>query len=140
MARILTDLGEEFTLKNNMEGVAVIVGLYNDSTDTITDTDDLAQVTTEPSDGNYTRQSATLTLTDDGDWAAVTSAQTSFDVTSTTGNVDSYFVVANFQATDTGDGTANDHLIGTGALSQSRDLSQIDTLNISAGNIGVKLT
>jgi hypothetical protein len=141
MAALLTDLGEEYVLETALSGVTVTIGLYNDSTDSISDTDDLAQITTEPSDGNYARQTATIELADvSGDWTARTAAQVSFDVTSTTGTVDSYFIMVSFTADDTGDSGDNDHLIATGALSQSRDLSQIDTLNIAAGSIGFSIS
>jgi len=141
MSHILTDLGEEWTLETALEGVSVTIGLYNDGTDAIGDTDDLGAITTEPSDGNYARQSASLTLADEsGDWAAETSSDVSFDTTDTTGTVDGYFIVANFTADDTGDSGANDHLVATGALSQDRDLSQIDTLTISAGSMGFSVT
>jgi hypothetical protein len=141
MAALLTDLGEEYVLETALSGVTVTIGLYNDSTDSISDTDDLSAITTEPSDGNYARQTATIELADvSGDWTARTAAQVSFDVTSTTGTVDSYFIMVSFTADDTGDSGDNDHLIATGALSQSRDLSQIDTLNIAAGSIGFSIS
>jgi hypothetical protein len=141
MSHILTDLGEEWVLETALEGVSVTIGLYNDGTDSIGDTDDLSALTSEPSDGNYARQSASLTLADEsGDWAAKTGSDVTFDVTNTTGTVDSYFIVANFTADDTGDSGANDHLVSTGELSQNRDLSQIDTLTISAGSMGILLT
>jgi hypothetical protein len=140
MAALLTDLGEEWTLETALEGASISVGLYNDSTDAISDANDLADITTEPSGAAYSRQSTTLTMTDGGDWQVETSAQVSFDTSDSSQNVDSYFLVANFQADDTGDGSATDHLIATGALSQSRDLSQIDTLNIAAGSAGFSLS
>lgn len=137
MAHILTDLGEEYTLETALEGVSLTVGLYDDSTDSIGDTDDVDDITSEPSDGNYSRQSMTGTLTDtDGDWQIENDGELTFDVTDTTGTVDSYFIIANFQADDTSDTEDEDHLVATGALSQSRDLSQIDTLTISAGSVG----
>ncbi len=141
MSHVLTDLGEEWTLETALEGASVTIGLYDDSTDAIGDTQDVGDITTEPSDGNYARQSATLTLVDEsGDWAAETDAQVSFDVTDTTGTVDSYFILATFTADDTGDSGDNTHLVATGALGQSRDLSQLDTLNLAAGSVGVKIT
>lgn len=141
MAAILTDLGEEYVLETALAGVTITIGLYNDTTDAITDTEDLLDITTEPSDGNYARQTGTIELADvSGDWTARTAAQVSFDVTSTTGTVDSYFIMVSFQADDTSDGAPTDHLIATGALSQSRDLSQIDTLNIAAGSIGFSIS
>ncbi len=141
MAALLTDLGEEYVLETALAGVTVTIGLYNDSTDAISDTDDLDALTSEPTDGNYARQTDTVELADvSGDWTARTSAEVSFDVTNTTGTVDSYFIMVSFQADDTGDSAAADHLIATGALSQSRDLSQIDTLNIAAGSIGFSIS
>jgi hypothetical protein len=142
MAAVLTDLGEEWTLKNNADGASLTVGLYNDSTDSISDANDIADITTEPSDGNYARQTGVAFSARDvsGDWQMDNDSQVSFDVTSTTGTVDSYFIIANFQADDTGDGASTDHLIVTGALSQSYDLSNIDTLNINANTMGFSLT
>lgn len=139
MAAILTDLGEEWMVKTNLDTASVDVGLYNDSTDTISDTDDVGAITTEPSDGNYTRQTGVALSASDisGDWGVDNDSQISFDVTNTTGTVDSYFFVANFQASDTSDSTATDHLVLTGSLSQSYDLSNVDTLDISAGTSGV---
>ena len=141
MAAILNDLGEEWLVKHNADGVTLDVGLYDDSTDAISDPDDLGAITTEPTSGNYARQTGeSFSASDiDGDWGFENDNQISYDVTNTTETVDSYFIVANFQAEDTNDSAAEDHLIATGALSQSRDLSQIDTLNISAGGTGVKV-
>lgn len=142
MASLLTDVGEEYTLKTALEGVTLSVGLYNDATDSISDTDDIASLTTEPGGAAYARQSDTFSLIDNGsgDWQLDNDAQLTFDTTDSSNTVDSYFIVASFQASDTGDGGATDHMIATGALSQSRDLSQIDTLNIDAGSAGFSLT
>lgn len=142
MAAILTDLGEEWLMKNNLDAVSVDVGLYNDATDSITDSEDLADITTEPSDGNYTRQTGEALSASDisGDWGVDNDSQISFDVTNTTGTVDSYFFVANFTAVDTSDGGDTDHLVLTGSLSQSYDLSNVDTLDISAGTAGVTVS
>jgi hypothetical protein len=139
MAAILTDLGEEWMITNDLDAASVDVGLYNDATDSIGDTDDLAALTSEPSDGNYTRQSGEAVSASDisGDWGVDNDSVITFDVTNTTGTVDSYFFVANFQANDTADGSATDHLVLTGSLSQSYDLSNLDTLEISAGTSGV---
>lgn len=139
MAAILTDLGEEWMITNNLDSASVDVGLYNDSTDAIEDSDDLSALTSEPSDGNYTRQSGEAVSATDisGDWGIDNDGVVTFDVTNTTGTVDSYFFVANFQANDTDDGSATDHLVLTGSLSQSYDLSNLDTLEVSAGTAGV---
>ena len=139
MANLLTDLGEEFALETALEGASVKVALYNDSTDAIGDTDDVAALTTEPTAGNYTRQNGSLTLQKSGgDWQAVLAASVTFDVSGTNDTVDSWALIANFQADDTGDSQANDHLITTGALSQTYDLSYLDSLQVS--NAGFKVT
>lgn len=141
MSAILTDLGEEWLVKNNADSASLDVGLYDDSTDSISDTEDIGDITTEPSDGNYSRQTGIAMSASDlsGDWGFDNDSTISYDVTNTTGTVDSYFIVANFQASDTGDGSANDHLIVTGSLSQSYDLSNLDTLDISSGGVGASV-
>lgn len=141
MSFILTDLGEEYYAKFDVGASALDLGLYNDGTDAISDPDDLGAITTEPGGSAYARQSTAVTVTDlSGDWGFDNDNEESFDTSDSSQTVDGYFFVANFQASDTGDSTAQDHLIATGALSQSRNLSDIDTLKISAGGIGVKVS
>lgn len=140
MSFILTDLGEEYYAKNDVGAADLDTGLYEDNTDTIGDTDDLAAISTEPGGSAYARQNTPVTVADlSGDWGFDNDNEESFDTSDSSQSVDGYFFVANFQASDTGDSSANDHLIATGALSQSRNLSDIDTLKISAGGIGVKV-
>lgn len=137
MGHILTDVGEEYTVKTALDGVTLDIGVYNDATDNITDSEDLADITTEPSDGNYVRKSVGFTASDiSGNWGIDSDTDVVFDMTDTTGTVDSYFVVANFTATDTGDAGATDHLVVTGQLSQSYDLSQLTELTLTSGGIG----
>jgi hypothetical protein len=141
MAAILTDLGEEYVLETALNGVTLTVGLYNDSTDAISDTDDLTAITTEPAGASYARQSDTFSLTDSsGDWQLDNDTKLTFDTSDSSQTVDSYFIVANFQADDTGDGSATDHLICTGALPQSRDLSNVSTYELNAGTVGFKVS
>lgn len=141
MASILTDLGEEYLIKNNLDGDAVDVGLYDDSTDAISDTNDLADITTEPSSGNYLRQDNVLVEQGDfsGDHGVDNTNKITFDVSGTSGDVDSYFFEVSFQAEDTGDSSAQEHLILTGSLSQTYALSNVDTLEISANTAGVSV-
>lgn len=136
-AALLNDLGEEYTVKNDLDALSADVGLYNDGTDSITDTEDLSDITTEPSNGNYARQTEAFSASDlSGDWGTDTDTDTVFDVTSTTGTVNDYFVEVNFQASDTSDGAGTDHLIVTGDLSTSYDLSNYTQLTLSAGGVG----
>lgn len=139
---LLTDLGEEYFTKNNIDGASLDVGLYNDSTDGLSDTSDIGDITTEPSNTNYARQTDTFSASDiSGNWGVDNDNKISFDFSdqSTSENVDTAFVIANFQASDTGDGSANDHLIANPALSQSRDIGSIDTLEFAAGDLELKL-
>lgn len=138
MSFILTDLGEEYVMKNDTGAADLDAGLYNDGTDAISDTDDVAAISTEPGGASYARQVTPVSTADlSGDWGFDNDNQEQWDTSDSTQTVDGYFLVANFQAVDTGDGAATDHLIATGALSQSRNLTDIDTLKISAGGIGV---
>lgn len=141
MASILTDLGEEFLIKNNLDGSTVDVGLYDDSVDNIGDADDLGSITTEPGAGNYLRQDNVLIEQGDfsGDHGVDNSNKITFDVSGTSGEVDSYFFEVTFQAEDTGDSSAQEHLILTGSLSQTYALSNVDTLEISANTAGVSV-
>ena len=143
---ILVDLGEEYIIKNNFDGATVSVGLYNDSTDAITDTDDLAEITTEPASTNYARQSTTVSAADlSGDWGVETDNLIEFDFSDVASgdaeavDVDTGFFVISFQAEDTGDGSSTDHLIGNFALSQTRNTGEFDTLEIAAGDATITL-
>lgn len=129
MSFILVDLGEEYIMKNGFDGASISNGLYDDSTDLIADTDDLAAITTEPAGAAYARQAVTASASDiSGDWGITYSI--SFDTSDSTVSVDGVFAVINFLASDTGDASATDHLVYTAGLSQARNLSDIDTLNV----------
>jgi len=66
-------------------------------------------------------------------------SQLSFDVSDSSATVDAAFVVVNFQSDSVaGDGSATDNLIAAGDLSQTRDLSSVDTLNIPAGDLTIE--
>ena len=138
--------GAEYLIKTVVTGeitrvTTATIGLFNDSTDSLTHSSDYSDITTEPSDGNYNSNTVDLdndtTSTDDGtNWLA-TIGQEEFDVTNTTGTVDSYYVTITVQLS--GDGSPVQHLFWTGGLDQSYDLSQIDTFRINADTAGVKV-
>ena len=144
MGELLTQYGEEYGLTTNVDGVTLNVGLYNDSTDAISDSDDVAAITTEPGNANYARQSDTFSVSNPAgsDVEANNDTQISFDFSdqSSSETVDSYFVEVSFiSAIVDGEGSASTHLLFTGALSQNRDIGSIDTLNVSAGGVGFSL-
>lgn len=139
MVNLLTNIGEEWYTENNVDSVSIDVGLYNDSTDTLGETSTLSSITTEPSGSNYSRQTSTVTSKQiSGDFGFDNDSLLSFDTSDSSQTVDAAFIVVNFQSdTVAGDGSANDHLVAAGDLSQSRDLSQIDTLEIASGDLEV---
>lgn len=151
MAHITTNYGEEYFTSNGFDSGATAwtVGVYDDASvgttgNAIADADDLAAITTEPGGAAYARQTTTFSLIDfDGDATGLMDATASdnalsFDVSDSTGAVDSWFLVINFAATGDG-GTATDHLVATGALSKEYDLSNVDQLDLNAGGAGVSL-
>jgi hypothetical protein len=144
----LHDTGEEFIIdvvfRNDTltKPGSVTVGLFNDSTDALSDGSDIGDITTEPSGGSYARQTATLdggdfSNTDSGgDWQTTITDQT-FDTSDSSQDVDAYFIVVTFQADDTGDGSATDHLFWTGNLDQTYDLNSVDSLTLSGAGLKV---
>lgn len=108
--------------------------LYDDSTDSLDDTSDIGDVTTEPNDGNYARQTVTLDSADvslsvsSGDLRAEYTV--TFDVTNTTGTVDASGVVTDFQSdVVNSESSQNSHLITTSTLDiGSQDLSNFNNL------------
>lgn len=139
MVDLITNVGEEWLVENNINGETVTVGLYNDSTDALGETSTLSDITTEPTGGAYGRQSDTVTSVQiSGDFGVDNDNQIQFDTSDSSQTVDAAFLVVNFQSdTVAGDGSASDNLVGAGDLSQSRDLSNVDTLTISAGDLEV---
>lgn len=137
MSAVLTNIGEEWYAKHAGEGASVSVGLYNDSTDAASDTTDLGDLTTEPTGSAYARQSDTLTASNQNtNWGPVTSSKLTFDTSDSSQSVDAYFLTATFTSTEAGDGGNTEHIIATGLLSQSRNLSDVDQFEIEAGTAG----
>lgn len=130
MAFQLVDTGEEYLMKNGFDAAPVDTGLYLDGTDAITETDvdsDTA-ITTEPTGAAYARQDNTVAASDiSGDWGITYSV--SFDTSDSSENVDGIFAETNFTSDDQGSVSGN-WILYTAGLSQQRDLSQIDTLNV----------
>lgn len=141
---LLTDLGEEYLIKNGFDAITVTVGLYLDDPgtggDDLSDTDDLSAITTEPTNTNYSTATATFTAADlSGNWGVDNDSQFSFDFSDQTSSqdVDTAYIEFSFQADDTNDGSATDHLIANPALSQTRDIGSIDTLNVGVGDLKI---
>jgi len=140
MVNVITNVGEEYLYENNADGETVEVGLYEDATDALGESDNVSAVTTEPAGSAYSRQSDTVTTRlSGGEFGIDNDSQLSFDVSDSSATVDAAFIVVNFQSDSVaGDGSATDNLIAAGDLSQSRDLSSVDTLNIPAGDLTIE--
>lgn len=157
MTTQLHTIGEEAIQRDFFEEsldkpTSVDVGLYHDGEvsgdttngDDLTDDSALGDITTEPSDGNYARQTASFGTTDfssanaGGDWESIIGDQT-FDMVDTTGTVDAFFFVITFTSGEAGDSGATDHLFYTGTLDQAYDLSNI-TDQFTLDGAGLSLT
>lgn len=142
MANLLTNVGEEYVIENNANGETLKVALYNDSTDAIGESDDLAAITTEPSGAAYAQQSSAVTTRQIGsDFGFDNDSKLSFDTSDSSSTVDHAAFIVDFQSDSvSGDASSQEHLIGVAALSQSRDLSQIDTVEVAAGDLEVTIS
>lgn len=111
--------------------------LYDDSSDSISDSDDVGAVNTEPDDGNYARQPVTLDGSEvslsqeSGDIRA--SATVTFDVTDTTGTVDASMTVVDFTSDIVNsEGSQNTHHVYSAMLDiGDTDLSQFTSLDVT---------
>jgi hypothetical protein len=146
MTTQLHDTGEEWIMDEAFGGgtgtSSVSVGLFNDASDSLSDSSDISNINTEPTGSAYGRQSVTLgsgftTQDNSGNWEALMD-DTTFDTSDSDQSVDSYFVIVNFDSDDAGDGgTATDHLLFTGSLDQTYDLSSVDSFTLSSSGISI---
>lgn len=138
----LHDTGEEYIVDVIFDGsttrvTSVQMLLFNDSTDALSESSDVGNISTEPTGSAYARQTINLDTNDvtnsdaSGDWQSEFTTQT-FDTSDSSQSVDAYGIVINFDSDDAGDaGTASDHLFFTGGLGGTSDLSQIDTFEVT---------
>lgn len=146
MTTQLHDTGEEFIVDavfradTITDPNSVDIGLFNDSTDALSDGSNVGDITTEPTGGAYARQSATMDSGDftnadsGGDWQTTIADQT-FDTSDSSQDVDAYFITVNFASDDTG--TDAEHLFWTGQLDQTYDLNSVDSLTLSGAGLKV---
>lgn len=149
------DTGEEFAVKDlfRVDQISkptdVQIGLFLDGEvegsttagDDLVDNNDIGDISTEPEGGAYGRQTASFDTSDfttqdnvNGNWEAIIADQV-FDTSDSTQNVDAYFVVVTFQASDTGDGSPTDHLYFTGPLDQEYELDSVDQFTLQGAGL-----
>ena len=138
-----TDVGEEFSQKWTFRqdtisrDTTLEILIYDDSTDNIGDSDDIGAITTEPTDGNYSRQTVMLDSSDvslsvvSGDLRA--EFEVTFDLTNTTGTADAWGAVVDFQSdVVNSEGAQNPHLITTADFDTgSSNLSNLTSLEVT---------
>ena len=136
MAAGLKDKGEEYFNKVVFGGlspaISIAIGLFNDSVDSLDDSADVVNITTEPSGVSYSRQvvnvPAEVTISSfEGNWRSVFRDVT-FNTSDSSGIVDAYFGIVKFQAQ--GDGVETDHLLFSGLLGQAYDLQYVNELRV----------
>lgn len=144
----LSNFGEEwehkFAFRQDTLGTrdtSLEILLFDDGTDSLTDSSDVGDITTEPTDGNYVRQTVSL------DSSAVTLSQVggnieaeavvTFDVDGTTGSVDAAAAVVSFQSDIVNSETAqNPHHIYSADL----DIGSVDLSNFTSIQVTLQLT
>jgi hypothetical protein len=124
----LHDDGELIVLQSAFDGRTVQVGLFNDSTDQLAESDGFSAITTEPSGSDYSAQSVSSpSVSQDAGTTTVEMGSLSFTVSNASASVDKVYVR---------DDTSGD-LLFTNNLDQTYDLGSIDTLDLS--NVGLEL-
>lgn len=138
---LLVTIGEEYFLTEIVDGDTLRVGLYNDSTDNLSEGSNYADITTEPTNANYSTVDTTFSAKNiDGNWGVENDSLKSFDfsdIVEVPDEVDTAFVLAQFDSQEAG--STDWHLIANPSLSQSRRIGSIDTLEIAAGDLELKL-
>jgi len=135
MADELLTTGELFVTRSGFKANditrpgSVDILIYNDTTDAITDGDNLTDISTEPGGASFSRQSVSLdsgdvTVQENGNGnVEFVLADVTFDVSDSSQTVDAWGIIADFDATLLSEGNNGDNVIATGSLDQSRDLS-----------------
>ena len=138
---LLTTIGEEYFLTEVVDGTTFRVGLYDDSVDDLGEGSNYTDITSEPDNDNYDHADTVFSARNiGGNWGVENDALKSFDfsdIVEEPDEVDTAYVLAQFASEEAG----NDdwHLIANPALSQSRRIGSIDTLEIAAGDLELKL-
>ena len=139
----LHDYGEEYFQKQalntgDIDATNCYVGLYlndpEEGGDDLEDSSNIDAITTEPDDGNYERaeiplDSENIEILTDGENAVAEFNDIELDILDTTGEVDSWFVVINFESDYAGDTAPSDNLVLSGRLNVAEP-EELDNLNI----------
>lgn len=136
------DVGEEFKQKSIYRADlltrpgSVEVLLYNDATDNLSESSDVGDITTEPTEGNYARQTVSLDTTDlslsvDGSGDLQADGSVTFDTLDTGDTVDGYALVVSFQSDVVNSETGSNPHILASATFGTTDLSNFSDVTIN---------
>lgn len=124
----LHDSGELLVLNSAFDGRTVEVGLFDNSTDSLSDSDGYSAITTEPDGSDYAPASVSNpNVSQTSGTTTVEMGDLTYQVSDATTSVNYVFV----RDSSSGD------LIFTNELDQAYDLNSIDTLDLS--NVGLSL-
>lgn len=146
---LLFNIGEEFIVDESPNGNTMTVGVYDDSTDGLSESFNLTNgaPSTEPSNTNYSRQTDTVTTAQlSGDYGFDNDNSISFDFSDVSSGdsaeetLDTTLLIFNFQSdTVGGQGSANDNAVANPAMDTTHATGDIDSLDYSSGSISVTL-
>jgi len=139
----LHNYGEEYYQKQGLNvgditATNCYVGIYLDDPDEggddLEDSDNIEDITTEPDDGDYERlevplDSENIEIITDGENAVAEFENLELDIRDTTGFVDSWFVVIEFESEYAGDTEPSDNLVLSGRFDVAEP-EELDDLNI----------
>ena len=146
----LHDYGEEYFQKQalnpgDITSTNCYVGIYlddeNEGGDNLDDTDNIDSITTEPNDGNYQRlevglDSDNIEIDTSGDDAQAIFDTLELDITDSTGEADSWFIVIEFESDYADDSEPSENLIMSGRFDVAEP-QELDNLNIvELDNVG----
>lgn len=151
---ILHNYGEEYFQKQGLNPGDITttncyVGIYLDDEteggDNLSDSDNIDAITTEPNDGNYQRlevglDSNNIEIVVDGVDAQAVFNTLELDITNTTGEADSWFIVIEYESDYAEDTEPSENLIMSGRFDVAEP-QQLDNLNIvELDNVGGTLS
>ena len=137
MSDTITNVGKEYIFDEEQDGDTLTMLLYDQSTDELTQSDDLGDITTEPDDSEtYERQDTLISTTAvNSEYGFENDDEVEFDVSTNDETVDFGGYIAEFESSVAGDTEPEEHLIAFGELTETRDLSEFDTLTFVPGDI-----
>lgn len=148
MATQLHNTGEEVIIRDFFEESvdkpnSVSIGLFSDAASTLEDGDDVENLEEEPSGAEYGPETLAFGQTDftaesnnQGNWQVVFTDIT-FDVSDSEEDVDAYYVSISFESEETNDDNPQEHLLFTGDLDQTYDLTAIDSFTLSGAGLEI---